>query len=218
MHDRHPSQRPELTVSEFAVSVLMPTIPSRAAMFDEAVASVHAQTLPSEEIEIVSRCSKKWYPEKINDLARSARGERVILLCDDDKLRPDCLAKMLARARLTGASVVSGNVQCFGAAGPGFTVPFSDIPWTLERFKAGPPIWITSLVHRADFLAAGGFDFGRLQYADWALWYELWKRGATTAHIDETLWDYRAHADQASHKIDKAACRRAFFVAYPELA
>jgi hypothetical protein len=204
-------------MSEFAISVLMPTKPDRAAMFQEALASVHAQTLPDDQYEIVSRCSSVWYSEKVNDLARSARGQRVIMLADDDRLRPTCLATMLAKAQETGAHVVSANVQTFSAAGPGATFRPDPAPWTFNRFRGGPPIWITSLIDRAKFLEAGGLNFTALQYADWALWYELWKLGVTTAHIDEVLWDYRDHAGQASRSIDAHACRAAFFAAYPEL-
>lgn len=204
-------------MSEFEISVLMPTKPDRAAMFQEALASVHAQTLRSDEFEIVSRCSSVWYPEKVNDLARSARGRRVIMLADDDKLRPHCLMEMLATARKNEAHVVSSQVQTFSAAGPGATFRPDPAPWTFARFKGGPPIWITSLVDRAKFLEAGGFNFAKLQYADWALWYELWKIGVTTAVVPEVLWDYRDHPGQASHTIDGGACRAAFFAAYPEL-
>lgn len=186
-------------------------------MFTEAMASVHAQTLPDSEIEIVSRCSSVWYPEKVNDLARSARGEFVLSLNDDDLLRPDCLRLMLATARERKAHVVSANVQCFSVAGPGAVVRFDGAPWTFDRFRGGPPIWITSLIDRQKFLDAGGFNYTKLQYADWSLWYELWKLGATTAHVDAVLWDYRDHATQASRLIDATACRAAFYEHYPEL-
>lgn len=199
----------------FAVSVLMPTKPERAAMFEQAVASVHAQTLAKSEYEIVSRCSEVWYPEKVNDLAQAARGERVIFLADDDLLEPTCLAMMLETARHRNAHVVSGNVRCFG--GSHAEVRFSETPWTFTTFRGGPPIWITSMIDRAKFLEAGGLNFAKLQYADWALWYELWKIGVVTAHVPEFLWRYRDHAGQASRAIDAGACRAAFFAAYPEL-
>lgn len=204
-------------MSEFEISILMPTKPERAAMFQEALASVHAQTLRDDQFEIVSRCSSVWYPEKVNDLARSARGRRVIMLADDDKLRPLALELMLHTAREQRADVVSANVQCFSAAGPGASVAFDPAPWTFDRFRGGPPIWITSLVDRAKFLEAGGLNFAALQYADWALWYELWKIGVATAHVGETLWDYRDHPGQASREINATACRAAFFERYPEL-
>ena len=63
---------------------------------------------------------------------------------------------------------------------------------------------------------AGGFNCAKLQYADWGLWYELWKRGALNVHVDEILWEYRSHGGNAKH--DPAASRAAFFAAYPELA
>lgn len=201
----------------FEISVLIPTQPKRAAMFAEAIASVHAQTLDHSHYEIVSRCSSAWYPEKFNDLARTARGKRVLLLCDDDKLRPAALQLMLATALATDAHVVSGNVQTFSAAGAGASARFNGAPWTLDSFKHGPPIWISSLVDRTRMLEAGGFNFGALQYADWALWYELWKRGAKNAHVDETLWDYRGHDEQFISTGDPGAARAAFYAAYPEL-
>ena len=38
---------------------------------------------------------------------------------------------MLRTAKGTGAHVVSGNVQCFSAAGPDAVARFNGIPWTL---------------------------------------------------------------------------------------
>jgi len=204
-------------MSEFDVSVIIPTKPDRAAMLSECLASIHAQTLDADRFEIVSRCSRRWYPEKVNDLARSARGDRILFIGDDDKLRPTCLERMLDAARETGAHVISAGVQTFSSAGPGGTFMPNSAPWTFESFRAGPPVWITSLVDRAKFLEAGGLDFSRLTFADWALWYELWKIGAKNANVDEILWDYRGHADQASASLDYPASRAQFFAAYPEL-
>ena len=204
-------------MSEFEISVIIPTKPDRAAMLTECLASIHAQTLDADRWEIVSRCSRKWYPEKVNDLALSARGERVLFIGDDDKLRPTCLARMLETAQQTSAHVISAGVQTFSDAGPGATFMPNAGPWTFESFRKGPPVWITSLVDRAKFLEAGGLNFSKLTFADWALWYELWKIGAKNAHIDEVLWDYRGHAGQASASIDYRTCRAAFFAAYPEL-
>ena len=199
----------------YDVSVLIPTYPARAAMYAEAVQSVHAQTLSSDRWEIVTKSAAQWYPDKINDMLRSAVGRYVIFLGDDDRLDPRALGRMVEEADRTGAPIVSASVQCFGESHA--TVHFSGVPWTRESFTGGPPIWITSLVDREQCLAAGGFDFARLGYGDWALWYELFKRGATHANIPEVLWYYRDHAEQASKRIDGLAHRAAFFTAYPEL-
>ena len=204
-------------MSEYAVSVIVPTIPSRAALYEEALAGIRAQTLPQDQIELVTACDPSEDATKFNRMLERCTGEFVIWHADDDRLRPRALEVMLARARETGAHVVSSNVQTFSGAGLGASAIFTDTPWTFESFRNGPPIWITSLIDRQRCLEAGGFDFARLVYADWALWYELWKRGAKNAHVSETLWDYRAHADQASARIDPKACRAAFYAAYPEL-
>ncbi len=198
------------------MSVLIPTIPDRAAMFAECVASIHAQTLPRERWEIVSRCSSTWYPEKVNDLAQSARGASVLMIGDDDALLP-AVSRCAATQQHARAYRLAANVQCFSAGGDGPIVRFDGTPWDFTRFRDGPPVWITTLVDRTRFLEAGGLNFAKLQYADWALWYELWKRGAKNAHLDDVHWKYRDHAGQASRQIDALDCRAKFFAAYPEL-
>jgi hypothetical protein len=204
-------------MSTVAISVILPTIPSRTALYAEALACLEAQTLPRDQFEIVTACDPSEDATKFNRMLERCTGEFVLWHADDDRLRPRCLEQMLSVARATGAHVVSGDVQTFSAGGWGASPVFNGAPWTFESFRGGPPIWITSLVHRERAIAAGGFDFARLVYADWALWYELWKRGAKNAHISETLWDYRAHSDQASARIDATACRAAFYAHYPEL-
>lgn len=202
-----------------AISVILPTIskPIRQAFYAEARAGLGAQTLSPSEFEIVTACDDSEDATKFHRMLERCTGEFVLWHADDDRLRPRCLEQMLRVARETGAHVVSAGVQTFTEAGPGPIASFSGAPWTFESFRHGPPIWITALVDRVRLIEAGGFDFARLVYADWALWYELWKRGAQNAHIDEVLWDYRSHPDQASTRIDMKACRAAFYAAYPEL-
>jgi len=200
-----------------AISVIVPTVSWRAALYAEALAGLSAQTLPREQFEIVTACDDSTDATKFNRMLARCTGEFVLWHADDDRLRPHALEHMLAKARATGAHVISSDVQTFGDLGPGPIAHFTDGPWTFQSFRHGPPIWITSLIDRARCIAAGGFAFDALVYADWALWYELWKGGAQNAHVSEVLWDYRSHSDQASTRIDPKACRAAFYARYPEL-
>jgi len=204
-------------VSGPSISVILPTISTRTALYDEARACLGAQTLDPSEFEIVTACDDSMDAGKFNRMVDRAKGEYVLWHADDDRLRPQCLERMLMKARETGAHVVSSDVQTFSAEGLGPIARFTDTPWTFESFRNGPPIWITALVDRARLVEAGGYDFTRLVYADWALWYELWKKGAQNRHVSDVLWEYRSHPDQASTRIDMKACRAAFYAAYPEL-
>lgn len=200
-----------------AISVLMPTVSWRTKLYAEALAGVKAQTLSADQFEIVTACDDSTDATKFNRMLDRCQGEFVLWHADDDRLRPRALERMLAKARETGAHVISSDVQTFSDLGPGPIANFNGLPWTFQSFRHGPPIWITSLIDRQRLLDVGGFFFDKLVYADWALWYELWKKGAQNANVPEVLWDYRAHSDQASAKIDAKACRAAFYARYPEL-
>lgn len=204
-------------MSAVAISVILPTVSWRTALYAEAVAGIEAQTLPRHQFEVITACDDSLDAGKFNRMVERARGEYVLWHADDDRLRPTALERMLACARETGAHIVSANVQTFSAAGVGAIASFTGAPWTFESFRHGPPVWITSLIDRARCVAAGGFAFDQLVYADWALWYELWKAGAQNAHVPDVLWEYRSHSDQASTRIDAGACRAEFYAAYPEL-
>jgi len=89
------------------VSVLTPSVPERAAMLEEAVASVMAQTCRDWEHLIGIDTDYLGCARTVNRLAEEAIGKWLFILADDDLMAPDCLAAHLAAAE-EGVDIVYG--------------------------------------------------------------------------------------------------------------
>lgn len=117
-------------------------------------------------------------------MAKEAKGEYLLILCDDDKLDPYFLEKTVG----WGTDIVRTDMEFFdhqtGTAG--------SRPFTIETFRETTSPFITSLVKRELFLELGGCDAEQI-YFDYDFWYRCFKRGVTEKHIPETLFKYRIH-------------------------
>jgi hypothetical protein len=183
-------------------------------MLRETLASVEAQDLLKEQVQVLISMSSFPYHEKIVDLARLAKGEYILPLCDDDTLRaPDALREFLAAADRIGADLVYSDVQEFGQRSARYCAPH----FTLENLRRGPVAWFTSLIRRTRFIDAVEKAGNELAYSDWASRYELFKAGAVWACVRSPLWNYRAHAEQHMQRIDMPTERERFYQRYPEL-
>ncbi|GAA1710395.1 glycosyltransferase [Isoptericola hypogeus] len=143
----HESDRP----GDVRVSIVIPTYCSGPRL-DETLASVDAQTLPAEQIEVVlvDDGSPDGTPGRLEELARTrprtralhlehsgwpsrprnvgleaARGDYVVFMDHDDELYPRGLEAAVAMADRTGADVVTGKETRTDQA-----------KWALEVFTA----------------------------------------------------------------------------------
>lgn len=192
------------------VSVVIPSHRPHYRVLAEA--SVDAQTF--QEIELVVRASPLWWASKPNEAMRAGVGEYLLFLGDDDVLLPGFVEKAVHRAR-QGYDVVSTDCETFGE---GWSQPARFGPVTLEAFRAGNPIWITSLVRRDLFDAVGGFDETLIWY-DYGFWYECFKSDAAFGHVNEVLWRHReGHPGKGTLSVDAVEARRQIHSKYPELS
>lgn len=125
-----------------------------------------------------------------------------LAFCDDDDLwAPDKLASQLAAARAVrrdwaygGAVHVNIDLTVLSAKRPPHPARLvSVLPgWNLM------PGGSSNVIVRADvFRAAGGWDVGLINLADWDLWARLAREGAP-ACVDAPLVGYRIHSGNAS--------------------
>lgn len=196
---------------QVTVSIITPS--HRPAMLRECMDSIDAQDFDQNDYEHIIKRSTKYWPEKINEAAAASRATHLLMVCDDDKLKPRCLSEMVKKAR-EGNDIVFASVDTFGDYRR--RVDFSASDFRAHDFSQGPPFWITSLVDRAKWMAVGGLDT-TLKYQDWALWYELWKLGATAACAEGILWEYRQHAGQGSLEVNRDEALAQIRTKYPEL-
>ncbi|WP_045011343.1 glycosyltransferase [Bradyrhizobium sp. LTSP849] len=133
--------------------------------------------------------------------ARSARGDWLIFLDADDRLRPDAVTTLLAAAEAAPhAILVYGDYNTIDSAGrpigrrgllKGRRKPSGNV---LERLASGNFIVNGGimLVRTDAFRATGGFDVS-LQYCeDWHCWCRLAALGEF-AFVPKLLLDYRLH-------------------------
>jgi glycosyltransferase involved in cell wall biosynthesis len=164
------------------VSVLTPTLASRASLLSECRASVTAQTVPVEHL--VMEDADRVGPQTIrNRLSMRSESEWLLPLDDDDLLDPDCVETLLAHAG--GADIVYPFCRVEGR--DDFYVV--NKLWCERSLFLQPFIPITALVRRDLFVMLGGYRNVPLED------YDFYKRaalhGARFVCVPEVLWSYR---------------------------
>jgi glycosyltransferase involved in cell wall biosynthesis len=187
-------------VDSSAVTVVIPTIPTRQRMFERALRSVARQThgpaMTVVEIDL----------EKSGAAATRQRGldrvetEFVAFLDDDDELFPRHLELLAAEQARTGADVVYPWFEVVGG-----TDPFPEMygkPFDLDRLRTGQYIPITVLARTEAVRAAGGFreqmnELGWTQ-EDWVLWLTMADQGRSFVHLPRRTWSWHHHGGNTS--------------------
>lgn len=133
--------------------------------------------------------------------ARDARGDWLMFLDADDRLRPDAVTTLLGAAKAAPRAVlVYGDYNTIDGAGRSIgrrdllkrrLKPSGNV---LERLAGGNFIVNGGimLVRAADFRATGGFDISLHYCEDWHCWCRLAATG-DFAYVPEILLDYRLH-------------------------
>jgi glycosyltransferase involved in cell wall biosynthesis len=216
------------------ISVVIP-VHDDGVYLEEALASVAAQTLPPQEVLIVDDGSTDPATLAILERARArvlstehggvcrarnhglraATAKYVCFLDADDRLRPRCLEKCVARLEADPAlAFVSFWVQLFG-----------DEEWTWQPTRCDLVALLdeccvaTAAVARRETLPEFDPAF-ELGHEDWDLWLNLVARGGRGEILPEVLFDYRRRAGSRSALADEdnvyLELLRARFRKYPE--
>ncbi|MDA9442913.1 UDP-hexose transferase [Bradyrhizobium sp. CCBAU 51745] len=139
--------------------------------------------------------------------ARNARGDWLLFLDADDRLRPDAVKTLLATARTAPQAVlVYGDYNTIDSAGrtigrrdllKGRLKPSGNV---LERLAGGNFIVNGGIMLiRADaFRTSGGFDVSLRYCEDWHCWCRLAATGEF-AYVPKLLLDYRLHTANTMH-------------------
>lgn len=121
----------------------------------------------------------------------TAKGEFLLFLDSDNKIRPDYIDEGIdVLRRHTDVGIVYSNASFFGdSTYPRFKSKQFDIYSLLMRNY----IDVCAVIRRKSFLDVNGFDENRILFGheDWELWIRLYKNGWKFYYIDKVLFDYR---------------------------
>jgi hypothetical protein len=171
------------------ITVVIPSIPSRLALLDRALASVEQQTLQAADALVQVDVNREGAAATRNRALEAVATEFVAFLDDDDELLPDHLKLCARAARLTGADVVYPGYEAVGGDDPVgcFGIPFDG--GLLEQRNFIP---VTVLARTEAVLAAGGFQPHPDEHGDpcedWGLWLAMHEQGATFYHLPRKTW------------------------------
>ncbi len=147
----------------------------------------------------------------LNEALKSATGEFVAVLNDDDLWAPEKLAEQV---RMMDENPKVGLVHTDGGFIDGDGAPIEgsplgfDFPRTatgdvlLALVYANKIIASAAMVRRRCFEELGGFNDAYFGSGDWEMWFrvaEKWDVG----FVDKKLTSYRVHGANASHKLER---------------
>jgi len=113
----------------------------------------------------------------------------VMLLDADNRLLPECCARLLATMRHTGKAFIYPSIRQFGASDR----LISAAPYVPQRFVPGNYIDAMALVSKEAWAMVGGIDHVRFGWEDYDLWCRFAEMGMAGEWLPEVLAEYRVH-------------------------
>jgi glycosyltransferase involved in cell wall biosynthesis len=169
------------------ITLVIPTIPPRAALLARALASMDAQSYPPAEVITLVDLQREGAAATRNRALDLVTTDWVAFLDDDDELYPDHLRRLARFARITGADLVYPYFDADVDELNTFGLPFD--PVLLRQANYIP---VTVLARTQALKDAGGFqahpDRNGDPCEDWGLWLALLDAGATLAHLPARTW------------------------------
>ncbi len=173
------------------ITVIIATIPSRAALLDRALDSVHEQTMQAADVLVQVDVNREGAAATRNRALEAVETEWVAFLDDDDRWYPNHLRLCARAARLNNADVVYPGYDVDGGTDPVgcFGVPFDGGLLLRRNF-----IPVTALARTALVREAGGFQPHPDEHGDpcedWGLWLAMHRQGARFFHLPQKTWQW----------------------------
>lgn len=181
--------------AEPRVSVVI--LSHRPDLLPLAFDSAARQSYPN--VEILVKYHREYWPEKFEESWRSASGEYLVFLPDDDLLHVDFVRDHVAAAIQADADLVYSDLVVMK---DGFGMPWCLPAFDREVLKMHCVPWMTFLIRRAFLEQVGGWD-GSLRYSDWDLALRCYAAHAKAVHLKRLfLWTRTHHAGAGSSLMD----------------
>jgi len=166
------------------VSVVTPTIPSRARYFEELGLCLESQTFKDFEWLYEIDKDRLGCARIVNGLAERAKGEWLLIVADDDLILPRCLEVMLEYA--DDADVVYSPPLVWGNDSKHF-------------FGEPPYIPSFGLIYMDLWREIGGYREDAIREEDRKFWIEALRLGAKFVKCNYPTWVYRFHGGNKSY-------------------
>jgi glycosyltransferase involved in cell wall biosynthesis len=218
---------------EIKISIIIPCYNSGSFLL-EAIESCHRSIFQEFEVIVVNDGSSE--PETLDILSQietldkvrvyhqsnrgassarnfgvgKSRGEFLLFLDSDNKIRPDYLSRAFeVILRESQLAVVYSHPYFIGAVS-NQEARFEVKPFNLDSLFAGNYIDMCSLVRKKTFLEVGGFDESHELFfgEDWDLWIRFALAGWEFHFIDEILFDYRIRQESLMGQVDEKKHQR----------
>lgn len=186
------------------MTVVIPTIPPRAAMLERAIASVVAQTVAASLV-IETDEGRTGSAETRNRALARVTTEWVVCLDDDDQLMLNAVQVLTEAQAATGADVVSGGAWIPQVTGHGEPVAAPAPGWIPpDAVMARSVLHVTSLV-RTSLARAAGFERAHdpgtgMDLDDYGFYRALAAAGASFWRVPETVLIWHHHGLNTSGK------------------
>lgn len=172
------------------VSVLTPSLPTRAAMLAEAKASVLAQTWPDVEHLIGVDDHAEGAGTVLNRLLSLADGDWCMVLDDDDLLDPSHIARAMEH---TGrADVIYALPRVTGGTFGNYHRPFDP-----DLLRSGYNCVSHTALMRTEMVRAV-CGWPNVRGFDLAMFQQLLDAGARFMQVPAETWTYRLHGSNWS--------------------
>ena len=191
------------------ISIVTPSIPTRATELVRALRSAAFQSFPPAAISVAVDLDREGAAVTRTRACQAVETEWIAFLDDDDELWPDHLLTLATAQAETGADVVYPWCEVVGGSDP--FPQFEGQPWD----PAAPHLFpITTLVRTEVVEAAGYFLGPRLDPTefdppdmteggeDWPFWLRV-NEIATIHHHPERTWTWHHHGGNTSGRPDR---------------
>ncbi len=191
--------------THYRILAVVPTH-DRHDFLNEVQATLATQTRQADEIIFTGNVGPGVHSDdplvvRLNKAIEGSCCNAYFILCDDDLLDPQFIAKTADLMESTGVDIVYTNALLFGNRGG----VWETRAWTQDNIDDNTIPPVTGLCTKDIWRRAGGYQ--DTPFFDWDFWWRCFYSGAKALKVNEPLFHYRFHPGQEGARLDWNLCR-----------
>jgi glycosyltransferase involved in cell wall biosynthesis len=178
------------------ISIVIPCWGEYWQYLSDCLESIEKQTYKDFEVIIVG--TETDLPTARNKGIEKAKGEWILPMDADDRLREDYLEKTIGKGDIVTTACFNDNESYYLAG--------KDI--TIDKLMWGNHIIACSLFKKEVWDKIGGYDENmKLGWEDWEFWIRAVKAGYQVTVIEEALYEYRKRPNSMVNTYNESIAR-----------